>query len=68
MVSTRARFHSLSANPFSLSGFWSLVCHIIADATEKLIEEDLEGEELWVAEDLKVPVYNTEDGAFDQFY
>jgi len=44
------------------------VCHIIADATEKLIEEDLEGEELWVAEDLKVPVYNTEDGAFDQFY
>jgi len=40
----------------------------LADATEKLIEEDLEGEELWTANDIKIPVYNTEDGAFGQFY
>ncbi|KAF7374647.1 Fatty acid synthase subunit alpha [Mycena sanguinolenta] len=31
-------------------------------AAEKLIEEDLGGEELWKAEDLKIPVFNTEDG------
>ncbi|TFK33214.1 fatty acid synthase [Crucibulum laeve] len=31
-------------------------------ATEKLIGEDL-GEELWKAADLKIPVYNTEDGS-----
>ncbi|KAF9485144.1 fatty acid synthetase alpha subunit [Pholiota conissans] len=35
----------------------------LAEATEKLIEEDLEGEELWDAKDLKIPVYNTEDGS-----
>ncbi|KAF8969171.1 fatty acid synthase [Flammula alnicola] len=35
----------------------------LVDATEKLIEEDLEGEELWDAKDLKIPVYNTEDGS-----
>ncbi|KAF8199703.1 fatty acid synthase [Pholiota molesta] len=35
----------------------------LASATEKLIEEDLEGEELWEAKDLKIPVYNTEDGS-----
>ncbi|KAJ6512975.1 fatty acid synthase [Mycena sanguinolenta] len=34
----------------------------LAGATEKLIEEDLGGEELWKAEDLKIPVFNTEDG------
>ena len=26
------------------------------------MEEDLEDEELWEAKDLKIPVYNTEDG------
>jgi fatty acid synthase subunit beta len=26
------------------------------------VEEDLEDEELWEAKDLKIPVYNTEDG------
>ncbi|KAG5646963.1 hypothetical protein DXG03_001686 [Asterophora parasitica] len=31
-------------------------------ATELLVEEDLE-EELWEAKDLKIPVYNTEDGS-----
>jgi fatty acid synthase subunit alpha, fungi type len=27
-----------------------------------MVEEDLEDEELWEAKDLKIPVYNTEDG------
>ena len=40
----------------------------LAGATEKLIEEDLEGEELWRAKDIKIPVYNTEDGAFNRFF
>ncbi|EAU85370.1 fatty acid synthetase alpha subunit [Coprinopsis cinerea okayama7 len=30
--------------------------------TDKVISEDLEDEELWKADDLKIPVYNTEDG------
>ena len=34
----------------------------LARATETLIKEDLEGEELWSAKDIKIPVYNTEDG------
>jgi fatty acid synthase subunit beta len=28
------------------------------------VEEDLEGEEFWEAKDLKIPVYNTEDGIY----
>ena len=39
----------------------------LAGAMETLIEEDLEGEELWSAKDIKIPVYNTEDGAFSGF-
>jgi len=39
----------------------------LAGATETLVEEDLEGEELWSAKDIKIPVYNTEDGAFNGF-
>jgi fatty acid synthase subunit alpha len=35
----------------------------IAGATEKVVKEDLEDEELWDAEELKIPVYNTEDGS-----
>ncbi|KAJ7158521.1 fatty acid synthase [Mycena filopes] len=35
----------------------------LGGATEKLIEEDLGGEELWQAADLTIPVFNTEDGA-----
>ncbi|KAJ7745730.1 fatty acid synthase [Mycena metata] len=35
----------------------------LAGSTEKLMEEDLGGEELWKAGDLKIPVFNTEDGA-----
>ena len=27
-----------------------------------MVEEDLEDEELWEVKDLKIPVYNTEDG------
>ena len=30
--------------------------------TERVIEDDLKNEELWLAKDLKIPVYNTEDG------
>ncbi|KAJ6628615.1 hypothetical protein B0H10DRAFT_1750735, partial [Mycena sp. CBHHK59/15] len=33
----------------------------LAGATEKLITEDLGDEELWNAEELKIPVFNTED-------
>ena len=33
-------------------------------ATEKLCEEDLNGDELWSVEELGIPVYNTEDGRF----
>jgi fatty acid synthase subunit beta len=36
----------------------------IAGATEKVVEEDLDGDELWDAEELEIPVYNTEDGNF----
>jgi fatty acid synthase subunit alpha, fungi type len=36
----------------------------LASATEKLCEEDLEGEELWTANELAIPVYNTEDGKY----
>jgi fatty acid synthase subunit beta len=31
--------------------------------TEKVFLEDLGAEEFWKAEDLLIPVYNTEDGA-----
>lgn len=34
----------------------------LSEVSEKVIEEDLEGEELWQATDLKIPVYNTDDG------
>jgi fatty acid synthase subunit alpha len=32
------------------------------DGVTDTVEEDLEDEELWEAKDLKIPVYNTEDG------
>ncbi|KAF5337910.1 hypothetical protein D9758_013124 [Tetrapyrgos nigripes] len=32
-------------------------------ATDKLLNEDLKGEELWKSSDLKIPVFNTEDGS-----
>ncbi|KAJ7808688.1 fatty acid synthase beta subunit [Mycena olivaceomarginata] len=34
----------------------------LSGAAEKLIVEDLGGQELWKAEELKIPVFNTEDG------
>lgn len=34
----------------------------LAGATEKLVNEDLKGEELWSASDLSMAVYNTETG------
>jgi fatty acid synthase subunit beta len=40
----------------------------LVGATEKLIAEDLAGEELWKAEELKIPVFNTEDGTFSREY
>lgn len=39
----------------------------LSGLTEKLIAEDLEGEELWQAKDLKIPVYHTEDGKFNAY-
>ncbi|CAK5268309.1 unnamed protein product [Mycena citricolor] len=35
----------------------------LSDATEKVVVEDLGGEELWKSEELKIPVFNTEDGS-----
>ncbi|KAI9439787.1 fatty acid synthase [Lactarius indigo] len=32
-------------------------------AADKLIDEDLHGEELWTPEELQIPVYHTEDGS-----
>lgn len=34
----------------------------LRDATDKVIHEDLNGEELWTTEGLRIPVYHTEDG------
>lgn len=36
-------------------------------ATEKLLLEDLGGKELWEAKDLKISVFNTEDGTLHDF-
>ncbi|KAF9267936.1 fatty acid synthase [Marasmius fiardii PR-910] len=35
----------------------------LRSATRKLVEEDLKGDALWKAEELRIPVYNTEDGS-----
>ncbi|EEB93555.1 hypothetical protein MPER_07767, partial [Moniliophthora perniciosa FA553] len=35
----------------------------LRSATDKLVETDLEGDELWKPEELRIPVYNTEDGS-----
>ena len=53
----KARYRSLSASPSSLFGFWLLGFHIryLSGVAEKLTE-DLD-EELWNAEDLKIPVF-----------
>jgi fatty acid synthase subunit beta len=34
----------------------------LQDAADKVINQDLNGEELWTAEGLQIPVYHTEDG------
>ncbi|KAJ3783459.1 fatty acid synthase [Lentinula aff. detonsa] len=34
----------------------------LSKATDKLLSEDLNGEELWKPEELRIPVFNTEDG------
>jgi fatty acid synthase subunit alpha, fungi type len=34
----------------------------LSSVTEKIMKEDLNGEELWTAKDLGIPVFNTEDG------
>jgi len=34
----------------------------LQDATDKLINEDLNGEELQTSEELQIPVYHTKDG------
>jgi fatty acid synthase subunit beta len=39
----------------------------LASATEKLCVEDLQGEELWTASELGIPVYNTENGKQNHF-
>jgi fatty acid synthase subunit alpha, fungi type len=36
--------------------------HYLRDAADKVINEDLNGEELWTPEGLHIPVYHTEDG------
>jgi len=39
--------------------FWQVECE---DATDKVINEDLNGKELWTSEELQTPVYHTKDG------
>jgi len=39
----------------------------LSKATDKLLAEDLKGEELWKPEELRIPVFNTEDGTFYVF-
>jgi hypothetical protein len=34
----------------------------LRDASDKVINEELNGEELWTAEELQITVYHTEDG------
>lgn len=36
----------------------------LAGATDKLCNEDLGGEELWAADELGIPIFNTEDGEY----
>ena len=36
--------------------------HYLRDAADKVIYQDLDGEELWTAEGLQIPVYHTENG------
>jgi hypothetical protein len=35
--------------------------HYLRDATDNVVDEDLNGEELWTAEGLQIPVCHTED-------
>ncbi|KAJ7067175.1 fatty acid synthase [Mycena amicta] len=35
----------------------------LAGQTEKIMTEDLKGEELWTVDELQIPVFNTEDGS-----
>jgi len=35
----------------------------LRDAADKVIYQDLNGEELWTAEGLQIPVYHTENGS-----
>jgi len=34
----------------------------LRDATDKVVYEDLDGEELWTTERLQIPVFDTENG------
>ena len=36
--------------------------HYLRDATDKVVNEDLNGEEFWTAEGLQITVYYTEGG------
>ena len=40
----------------------------LAGQTEKLVQQDLGGEELWSASDLAIAIYNTEDGMSSLHY
>ena len=62
---TRARCHSLSENLFFSIRFLLIGVPYHSeylDGVADTVEEDLEDEELWEVNDLKIPVYNTEDG------
>lgn len=41
--------------------------HYLSGATDKMLQLDLAGEELWTPEQLAIPVYHTEDGEFISF-
>jgi hypothetical protein len=42
-----------------------LTSDYISGFTKTVVEEGLEDEELWEAEDLKIPVYSMENGEYD---
>jgi fatty acid synthase subunit alpha len=40
----------------------------LTNAVDQFLNEDLKGEELWTIDELRVPVYHTNDGAGPRFY
>ncbi|PBK73427.1 hypothetical protein ARMSODRAFT_971873 [Armillaria solidipes] len=60
-----------SASLLSTLGSWrlaTLTTLYFSGATEKVLVEDLAGEELWTVENLKVLVYNTQNAKYEDWW